>query len=86
MRNARFRAGMVGAGNTCEFHVAAVKKLAPDVELVGIADLDAARAKANAEKWGTTAYADLDALIAAGANVIHVLTPPAVHEIGRAHV
>src|ERR1043165_4039090 len=79
MSNARFRAGMVGAGNICEFHVAAVKKLAPDVELVGVTDLDAARAAANAEKWGTTAFKDLDALIAAGANVIHVLTPPAAH-------
>ena len=79
MSTPRFRAGMVGAGNICEFHVAAVKKLAPDVELVGITDLDAARAQANAEKWGTTAYKDLDALIAAGANVIHVLTPPAAH-------
>ena len=78
-----FRAGMVGAGNICEFHVAAIKKLMgePDatVELVGITDLDAARASANAEKWGTHAYPDLDALIAAGANVIHVLTPPSAH-------
>jgi len=79
MSTSRFRAGMVGAGNICEFHVAAVKKLAPDVELVGICDLDAERARTSAEKWGTTAYADLDALVAAGANVIHVLTPPAAH-------
>lgn len=79
MSNARFRAGMVGAGNICEFHVAAVKKLAPDVELIGVTDLDAARAEDNAKKWGTTAYKDLDALVAAGANVIHVLTPPAAH-------
>ena len=75
----QYRAGMVGAGNICEFHVAAVKKLAPDVELVGVCDLDAARAQANAEKWGTTAYKDLDALVAAGANVIHILTPPSSH-------
>ena len=79
MSTARFRAGMVGAGNICEFHVAAVKKLAPEVELVGICDLDAERARASAEKWGTHAYADLDALVAAGANVIHVLTPPGAH-------
>ena len=76
---ARFRAGMIGAGNICEFHVAAVKKLAPDVELVGIVDLDRERARAFAEKWGTTAYDSLDAIVAAGANVIHVLTPPASH-------
>jgi len=79
MSNARFRVGMVGAGNICEFHVAAVKKLAPEVELIGITDLDSARAQANAEKWGTTAHKDLDALVAAGANVIHVLTPPFAH-------
>ncbi|MGN6107444.1 MAG: NAD-dependent epimerase/dehydratase family protein [Kofleriaceae bacterium] len=79
MSNPTFRVGMVGAGNICEFHVAAVKKLAPGVELVGITDLDRARAQANAEKWGTRAYADLDALVAAGANAIHVLTPPSAH-------
>jgi predicted dehydrogenase/nucleoside-diphosphate-sugar epimerase len=78
MSNVKFRAGMVGAGNICEFHVAAVNKL-PDVELVGVADLDAARAAAFAEKWQTKAFADLGALIAAGANVIHVLTPPSAH-------
>ncbi|HEY5925085.1 MAG TPA: NAD-dependent epimerase/dehydratase family protein [Kofleriaceae bacterium] len=74
----RFRAGMVGAGNICEFHVAAVKAL-PDVELVGVTDLDRKRAQANAEKWGTTAFDSLEQLIDAGANVIHVLTPPASH-------
>jgi predicted dehydrogenase/nucleoside-diphosphate-sugar epimerase len=83
---APYRAGMVGAGNICEFHVAAVKKL-PGVDLIGIADLDLERARANAEKWGTTAYADLDALVAAGANVIHVLTPPAAHaKVARAAI
>jgi predicted dehydrogenase/nucleoside-diphosphate-sugar epimerase len=78
MTQPRLRAGMVGAGNICEFHVAAVKAL-PDVDLVGITDLDAAKAAAAAEKWGTQAFPSLDALIEAGANVIHVLTPPAAH-------
>ena len=77
--SAKFRAGMVGAGNICEFHVAAVKKLIPEVELVGVTDLDSVRAKEKAEAWGTQAYDDLDALVAAGANVIHVLTPPHAH-------
>lgn len=78
MSPARFRAGMVGAGNICEFHVAAVKAL-PNVELIGITDLDRDKAEAAAKKWGTTAFATMDDLIAAGANVIHVLTPPAAH-------
>jgi predicted dehydrogenase/nucleoside-diphosphate-sugar epimerase len=82
MTTARFRAGMVGAGNICEFHVAAVKKLAEtggDVELVGLTDLDSVRARDHAEKWGTQAFDSLAALVAAGANVIHVLTPPGAH-------
>ena len=74
----KFRAGMVGAGNICEFHVAAVKAL-PEVELVGVTDLDRKRAQENADKWGTIAFDSLDQLVVAGANVIHVLTPPAAH-------
>lgn len=78
------RAGLVGAGGICEFHVAALRAL-PDVELVGITDLDADKAARHADAWGTKAYASMDALIDAGANVIHVLTPPAVHgRIARA--
>jgi 2-alkyl-3-oxoalkanoate reductase len=78
MSTARFRAGMVGAGNICEFHVAAVKAL-PGVELVGVTDLDRGKAEAAAKAWGTTAFATMEDLIAAGANVIHVLTPPSAH-------
>ena len=78
MSTTRFRAGMIGAGSIAEFHVAAVTT-APDVELVGITDLDLAKAESQAEKWGTTAFASMDALIAAGANVLHILTPPETH-------
>src|SRR4029078_326920 len=48
-------------------------------ELVGVTDLDGKRAQENAERWGTTAFDSLDKLVEAGANVIHVLTPPASH-------
>lgn len=75
---ARFRAGMVGAGLISEHHVAAVQGLA-DVDLVGVHDSDVRRAEARAAEWSTTAYASLDALVEAGANVIHVLTPPSTH-------
>jgi predicted dehydrogenase/nucleoside-diphosphate-sugar epimerase/glycosyltransferase involved in cell wall biosynthesis len=75
---ARFRAGMVGAGNICQHHVSAVQALT-DVELVGVTDLDAARAEHAAQEWGTKAYPSLRALVEAGANVIHVLTPPSTH-------
>ena len=78
MNNPRPAVGMVGAGNICEFHVAAVKAL-PNVDLVGVTDLDAKKAEAAAEKWETQSFASMEALVAAGANVIHVLTPPSSH-------
>ncbi|MBN1609826.1 MAG: NAD-dependent epimerase/dehydratase family protein [Polyangiaceae bacterium] len=78
MSSQRFAAGMVGSGNICEFHVAAVRAL-PDVRLVGVTDLDMKKAEAAAAKWRTQAFPSLEALVAAGANVIHVLTPPSAH-------
>ncbi len=79
MTSARFRAGMVGAGNISEFHIHAVRAVPGLVDLVGVTDLDKARAEATATKLGTKTFASLDALVDAGANVIHVLTPPAAH-------
>lgn len=76
--NARFRAGIVGVGLISDHHVSAVQAL-PDVELVGVCDLDHQRAEARAAEWSTTAFKSLDELVAAGANVIHVLTPPSAH-------
>jgi predicted dehydrogenase/nucleoside-diphosphate-sugar epimerase len=70
---------MVGAGNISEFHIYAVKALPKLVDLVGVTDVDANRAAATAQKLGTKAYPTLDALVTAGANVIHVLTPPSAH-------
>src|SRR3712207_3895753 len=80
MKDAPFRAGMVGAGHICEFHVAAVRAL-PNVELVGVCDVDRARAEQAAAKWGTRAFDSMEALVEAGANVIHVLTPPSAHAV-----
>jgi predicted dehydrogenase/nucleoside-diphosphate-sugar epimerase len=72
------RVGFVGAGMISDHHAAAVQNLA-GVELVGVCDLDAERARARAVAWGTTAYSSLDALVEAGVDVVHVLTPPSTH-------
>lgn len=79
MTTAHFRAGMVGAGNISEFHIHAVRAIPELVTLVGVTDLDATKAAATADRFGTQAYPSLDALVQAGANVIHVLTPPSSH-------
>jgi len=72
------RAGLVGAGHISEFHVQALKRI-PGVEITGVFDLDRGRASALAEKYGLRVFSSLGELRAAGANVIHVLTPPASH-------
>jgi predicted dehydrogenase/nucleoside-diphosphate-sugar epimerase len=74
----RLRPGIVGAGNISEFHIAAVRDV-PEVELVGLTDLDPARAEATGARLGVTVHRSLEELVAAGANVIHVLTPPHAH-------
>jgi len=73
-----FRVGLVGAGYVSEFHVRALQRL-PEVRVVGITDLREERARAVAARFGIAAYPSLDAMAAAGLDVVHVLTPPASH-------
>lgn len=77
-RASALRAGIVGAGMISEHHIGAIEAL-PGVELVGVFDSDRARAEARAAEASTAAFPSLAALVDAGANVIHVLTPPASH-------
>ena len=74
----RFRAGLVGAGHISEFHVQALQRI-PFVEIVGVHDLDRAKAEALAERFKLPVAGSLAELRAAGANVIHVATPPHTH-------
>jgi predicted dehydrogenase/nucleoside-diphosphate-sugar epimerase len=76
--NLPLKAGLVGAGAISEFHVQALKRI-PSLEIVGVHDLDGAKAEALAARFGLRTYGSLAELRAAGANVIHVLTPPHVH-------
>jgi len=74
----RHRAGLVGAGAIAEHHLAALRNL-PQVEIVGVTDVLEDRARAFAERLGTRSYPSLEALREAGADTIHVLTPPESH-------
>jgi 2-alkyl-3-oxoalkanoate reductase len=73
-----FRVGLIGAGYVSRYHVQALRRLA-GVRLVGICDVDAARAEAAARDAGTQAFTSAGALLDAGVDVVHVLTPPATH-------
>jgi len=75
----QFRVGLVGAGYVAEFHVKALRRL-PQVQLVGVTDLDPERARAFAKQFGiATTYPSLEAMAKAGLDVVHVLTPPHAH-------
>jgi predicted dehydrogenase/nucleoside-diphosphate-sugar epimerase len=75
---ARFRVGVVGAGAISEFHIYAIRSQ-PQCELVGVVDVDPARARAAAERFGTTAFPSLAAMVQSGCDVVHVCTPPRTH-------
>src|SRR5581483_4153065 len=49
------------------------------VEIVGVHDLDRAKAEALASRFDLRVFGSLQELRAAGADVIHVLTPPHTH-------
>jgi predicted dehydrogenase/nucleoside-diphosphate-sugar epimerase len=75
----KFRVGIIGAGYVSAHHLRALKTLA-SVQVVGIADLDLARAQAAAKAFNLPgAYGSVEELLASGVDVVHVLTPPAFH-------
>ena len=74
--------GVIGVGALGRHHARHLATL-PDARLVGVFDTDAERAREVAEELGTTAYADLDALLA-DARAVSVAVPTPVHaEVGR---
>lgn len=68
------RVGLIGAGYVSQFHIKALRRL-PNVEIVGVCDLDLARAQAS----GCRAFGSTKELYAAGVDFVHILTPPASH-------
>ena len=77
--NSKVKVGLVGAGYVAAHHARALHSL-PYVEIVGIADPDAERARKLAKQFAIPrVYASLQAMAEARPEVIHVLTPPATH-------
>ncbi len=74
----RFKVGLIGAGYVAQFHVKALRRLA-NVDIVGVYDADGEKAKQAAKTFGLKACKSLADLVEAGAEVVHVLTPPDTH-------
>lgn len=75
------RAAVVGCGGIAHEHLAALQLLAPNVQVVGVADRSRAAASFVADRFGVESSFDrLDRLLSDTApDVVHVLTPPSSH-------
>jgi len=70
---------LVGAGYISEFHARAIRRV-PNARIIGIADVVNSRATALAARFSIAkVFPTMEALIAEGVDVIHILTPPGTH-------
>lgn len=74
------KAGIVGCGQVAPMHIRAIRQTG-GVELVGLCDMDQARARALADRFGVdSTYEDLGVFLREKQpDVIHITTPPATH-------
>ncbi len=73
------RVGTIGAGGTGRAHTRCLANI-PDVEIVGVADVDIQRAQALVDEHGGKAFEDYRDLLAQGLDAVHICTPPSAHE------
>jgi predicted dehydrogenase len=71
------RVGIVGCGSIARAHALSYRDN-PRVELVGVVDIDSARASAFAERYATTAYTCRE-LLDQQPDLVSVATPPGTH-------
>lgn len=74
------RAAVIGCGAIAHQHLDFLAA-SPRVELLAVCDLSPAAREYAASRYGAAhAVADVDALLALGPEVVHVLTPPRLHQ------
>jgi predicted dehydrogenase len=71
------RAAVIGTGMIASVHRRAIR--AAGGEVVGVLGSRPERSAQATAEWGCAAYPDLEALLAAGVDVVHVCTPNATH-------
>jgi len=72
------RVGVIGAGAMGQNHIRTYS-LMKGVELVGIADVDKARAEALAKQYGTRAFGNYNDMLKLGLDAISVVVPTTLH-------
>lgn len=71
------RAGVIGTGHMGHYHVAVYSEI-PDVELVGIVDIDKERVRSLAAQYNTTPYTDYKTLIGQ-VDLVSIAVPTDLH-------
>ncbi len=71
------KSGIIGVGGISRKHYKGISDH-PEMELVGVSDVNEQAMRSRADEWGTKAYHDYRALIDAS-DVIMICTPPAFH-------
>jgi predicted dehydrogenase len=80
MKKKTIRTGIIGSGFAASFHFEALKKVyGVDIEISGVYSLTREKRESFARKRGIQAFDQLDQLLK-HSDVIHVCTPPSVHE------
>ncbi|BCW64462.1 Gfo/Idh/MocA family oxidoreductase [Arthrobacter sp. StoSoilB22] len=75
-----FRVGIAGCGAISRNHLEAFRAL-NNVQIVGVCDVDADRARATAEAWGIpNAVTSMEELLNLGLDIVSVCTPHPTHE------
>lgn len=75
-----FRVGIAGCGAISRNHLEAFRALS-NVQIVGVCDVDADRARATAEAWGIpNAVTSVEELLTLGLDIVSVCTPHPTHE------
>jgi len=72
------RVGIIGAGAMGQNHIRTYSQI-PGVEIVGIADVDRARAEVLAKQYGTRGFADYNELLKQGVDAVSVVVPTTLH-------
>ncbi|MCH2140244.1 MAG: Gfo/Idh/MocA family oxidoreductase [Phycisphaerales bacterium] len=74
------RCGVIGVGRMGRHHARVYSQM-PDVELVGVVDLDTSRAREMTEEWGGQAFESIKDILAAGVDAVTIATPTTHHRV-----
>jgi UDP-N-acetylglucosamine 3-dehydrogenase len=73
------KVGVIGCGNMGKNHIKVYSQI-PEVELVGIADINKDLVKALAQKYNTTPYTDYKKLLERELDIVSVVVPTTLHK------